>query len=68
MTEQNFTQQARQYIAVIHKRRGLVIGCLHDRFIHIPIEMLARQKKRLDPEGPGWHAVLAATGQPARFG
>lgn len=53
--------------AAMAGKTGLVIGCLHDRFIHIPIEMLARQKKRMDPDDPGWHAVLATTGQPARF-
>jgi 6-phosphofructokinase 1 len=40
---------------------------LHDRFIHVPIELLAKQKKSIDPEGPVWSAVLAATGQPERF-
>lgn len=53
--------------AAMAGKTGLVIGLLHDYFIHVPIEMLAKQKKRLDPDGPGWHAVLAATGQPAKF-
>ena len=48
-------------------KTGLVIGYLHDRFIHVPIELLAKEKKRLDPDGPAWSAVLAATGQPERF-
>jgi len=46
---------------------GLVIGYLHDRFIHVPTEILVKQKKRFDLEGPAWSAVLAATGQPHRF-
>jgi 6-phosphofructokinase 1 len=48
-------------------KTGLVIGYLHDRFVHVPIELLATQKKRMDPAGLAWHAVLAATGQPASF-
>jgi 6-phosphofructokinase 1 len=48
-------------------KTGLVIGLLHDLFIHVPIEMLAQGKKRIDPNGTLWHAVLASTGQPARF-
>ena len=48
-------------------KTGLVIGYLHDRFIHVPIELLASRKKRLDPDGFAWSAVLAATGQPERF-
>ncbi|MCC6353850.1 MAG: ATP-dependent 6-phosphofructokinase [Verrucomicrobiae bacterium] len=53
--------------AAMAGKTGLVIGCLHDHFVHVPIEMLARQKKCLDPDGPAWHAVLATTGQPPRF-
>lgn len=61
-------QYARNAVhAAMAGKTGVVIGCLHDRFIHIPIEMLARQKKRVDPDGPLWHAVLATTGQPERF-
>jgi 6-phosphofructokinase 1 len=53
--------------AAMAGKTGLVIGYLHDRFIHVPIELLTTRKKRLDPEGFAWSAVLAATGQPERF-
>jgi 6-phosphofructokinase 1 len=53
--------------AAMSGRTGLVIGFLHDRFIHVPIELLATQQKRLDPDSPAWSAVLATTGQPDRF-
>ena len=53
--------------AAMAGKTGLVIGSLHDRLIHVPIELLATQKKRLSPDGFAWHAVLAATGQPAVF-
>jgi len=53
--------------AAMAGKTGLVIGLLHDYFIHVPIELLATQQKRLDPESPTWSAVLAATGQPHRF-
>jgi 6-phosphofructokinase 1 len=48
-------------------KTGLVIGLLHDKFIHVPVDVLTREKKRLKPTGSAWYAVLAATGQPARF-
>ncbi len=48
-------------------KTGLVIGFLHDSFIHIPIEMLVLEKKQIDPDSIWWRAVLAATGQPVRF-
>jgi 6-phosphofructokinase 1 len=53
--------------AAMAGKTGLVIGLVHDQFVHIPIELLATEKKQLDPKGLHWHAVLAATGQPARF-
>jgi len=40
---------------------------LHDRFVHLPIDLLVTRKKQIDPDGLEWAAVLAATGQPARF-
>jgi 6-phosphofructokinase 1 len=49
-------------------RTGLVIGQLHDQFIHVPLGLLTARTKRLDPDGPDWRAVIAATGQPERFG
>jgi 6-phosphofructokinase 1 len=53
--------------AAMAGKTGLVIGLLHDRFIHVPIELLATQQKRLDPNSPAWSAVLAATRQQHRF-
>jgi len=53
--------------AAMAGKTGLVIGLLHDTYIHVPIEMLAAQKKQLDPHGPAWRAVLASTGQAERF-
>src|SRR4051812_35893549 len=53
--------------AAMAGKTGLVIGFLHERFIHVPIELLATQTKRLDPESGWWRSVLAATGQPRHF-
>jgi 6-phosphofructokinase 1 len=49
--------------AAMAGKTGLVIGHLHETFIHVPVEALVAEKKRLNPEGGWWHAVLAATGQ-----
>jgi 6-phosphofructokinase 1 len=54
--------------AAMAGKTGLIIGHLHDCFIHVPIGMVVKEKKRLNPEGSLWHAVLASTGQPERFG
>jgi len=53
--------------AAMAGKTGLVIGFLHERFIHVPIELLAGHTKRLDPTSGWWRSVLAATGQPERF-
>ncbi|MCX6876847.1 MAG: ATP-dependent 6-phosphofructokinase [Verrucomicrobia bacterium] len=53
--------------AAMAGKTGMVVGMLHDQFIHVPIELLTQQKKCLDPNGFGWRAVLAATGQAERF-
>jgi 6-phosphofructokinase 1 len=53
--------------AAMAGKTGVVIGFLHERFIHVPIELLATHTKRLDPSSGWWRSVLAATGQPERF-
>lgn len=54
--------------AAMAGKTGVVIGFLHERFIHVPIELLATHTKRLDPASGWWRSVLATTGQPAEFG
>ena len=53
--------------AAMAGKTGVVIGFLHERFIHVPIELLAAHTKRLDPASGWWRSVLAATGQPEQF-
>ncbi|KAF0236289.1 MAG: pyrophosphate--fructose-6-phosphate [Prolixibacteraceae bacterium] len=53
--------------AAMAGKTGLVIGYLHDKFIHVPIELLTSRTKTMDTSGVAWSAVLAATGQPAVF-
>jgi 6-phosphofructokinase 1 len=50
--------------AAMAGKTGVVVGFLHERFIHVPIELLAERRKFVDPTGPIWASVLAATGQP----
>jgi 6-phosphofructokinase 1 len=53
--------------AAMAGKSGLVIGFLHDEFIHVPSELLASRKKSIDPAGPVWRGTLAATGQSERL-
>jgi len=53
--------------AAMAGKTGLVVGFLHDTYIHIPIELLARKSNQVDLTGWEWRAALAATGQPQVF-
>jgi 6-phosphofructokinase 1 len=53
--------------AAMAGKTGLVIGFLHDTFIHIPIELLTRKSRQVDLTGWEWRAAIAATGQPQVF-
>jgi 6-phosphofructokinase 1 len=53
--------------AAMAGKTGVVIGLVHDQFVHVPINLLTNRTKRVDPDGFAWRAVLAATGQPERF-
>ncbi len=53
--------------AAMAGKTGLVIGSMHERFIHVPIEQLATSSRRLDLAGGWWRSALACTGQPERF-
>ena len=48
-------------------KTGVVIGFLHERFIHVLIELLSTHTKRPGPASGWWRSVLAVTGQPERF-
>ncbi len=54
--------------AAMSGRTGLVIGLVNDQFVHVPIELLSSEKKRVDPNGAQWRSVLACTGQPHPLG
>ncbi len=53
--------------AAMAGKTGLVIGYLHNQFIHVPIELLVSRTKVMDVKGIGWNAALATTGQPDEF-
>ena len=45
-------------------KTGLLIGSWNNLFIHVPLGLAVRNRKRLDTEGIIWTSVLEATGQP----
>ena len=46
-------------------RTDLLIGRMHRVFTHVPLALATQGKKRIDPDGELWHAVLETTGQAA---
>jgi len=53
--------------AAMAGKTDMIIGWWHGAFIHVPIPAATTHRKTVDPEGELWQAVLAATGQPAKW-
>ena len=51
--------------AAMSGRTKMVVGMWNNTFTHVPMELLIRKRKRLDPHGHQWLSVLETTGQPA---
>lgn len=54
--------------AALAGKTGIVIGNWHGVMTHVPIGMVAREKRRVTEDGQLWQSVLRTTGQPARIG
>jgi len=54
--------------AALAGRTDLMIGFRNNTYIHVPIPMAVEGKRRVNPEGDLWSAVVSATGQASRFG
>jgi 6-phosphofructokinase 1 len=54
--------------AALAGRTDLMIGFRNNTYIHVPIPMAVERKRRVNPEGDLWCAVVSATGQAPRFG
>jgi 6-phosphofructokinase 1 len=53
--------------AAMAGKTDMLIGLWYNNFIHVPISLVASQKKCISPKSGLWGSVLAATGQPARM-
>lgn len=45
-------------------KTGFVVGRRNNKFIHLPIELVISERKKIDMEGDLWLNVLETTGQP----
>lgn len=61
-------QLARRAVdAAMAGKTGLIVSLLNNAFVHVPIDMAVERKRKVDPEGRLWNAVLSTTGQPPHF-
>lgn len=49
--------------AAMAGKTDMVVGIMNGQFTHVPIAYATSERKKVDPEGPLWHAVLGATRQ-----
>ncbi len=49
--------------AAMAGKSGMVVGLVHNKYVHIPMELATLQRKRINPHSQLWHSVLEATGQ-----
>lgn len=50
--------------AAMAGKTAMVVGLVHNKYVHIPMELATLQRKKIDPHSQLWHSVLEATGQP----
>jgi len=41
----------------------MLIGHWNNHFVHVPMQVIADKRKKVDPKGSLWRSTLGATGQ-----
>ena len=50
--------------AAMAGKTKLLIGLLHNKYIHLPTRLATSRKNKVNPESPMWRDTIDATGQP----
>ena len=53
--------------AAMAGKTSMLVGRWHGAFVHLPLDLVTHGRRKVDPSGELWHAVLESTGQPARL-
>lgn len=53
--------------AAMAGKTAMLVGRWHCSFVHLPISLATRGRRKVDTNGELWHAVLESTGQPVRL-
>jgi 6-phosphofructokinase 1 len=48
-------------------KTGVLVGRWHGAFVHLPIALATKGRRKVEPQSELWHSVLESTGQPARL-
>ncbi len=46
----------------------MVVGKVQDRYVHLPLDLVTRERRQLNVRSDYWRAVLESTGQAATPG
>ncbi len=49
-------------------KTGMVVARWHQRYVHLPMSLVTRGRRKVDPNGDLWRSVVESTGQPAKMG
>jgi 6-phosphofructokinase 1 len=53
--------------AAMAGKTGMLVGRWHTAFVHLPLELVTRGRRKVDPQGEFWQSVLENTGQPVQM-
>ena len=53
--------------AAMAGKTAMVIGRWHGSYVHMPIDLVTHGRRKVDPNGELWQAVIEISGQPVRF-
>ncbi|MES2439671.1 MAG: ATP-dependent 6-phosphofructokinase [Verrucomicrobiota bacterium] len=54
--------------AAMAGKTGMVVARWHQRFVHLPMDLVTSGRRKVDAQGDLWRSVLESTGQPAKMG
>lgn len=49
-------------------KTGMVVALWHQSFVHLPMSLVTRGRRKVDPTGDLWRSVVESTGQPSKMG
>jgi 6-phosphofructokinase 1 len=54
--------------AAMAGKTGMVVALWHQSYVHLPMSLVTRGRRKVDPRGDLWRSVIESTGQPFRMG